>query len=87
MTANGVDGTDVLWKDRFDWSFEEDELAFLRLAVYHDKFAKDSKIVLFCAKLDHIQQGWRFIRMMDIQGKNSGALLLVNFKITTTVEG
>jgi phosphatidylinositol phospholipase C delta len=39
---------------------------------------KDEMIVVFCARLNHIQQ-WSLIRMMDIRGKNSGATLPARF--------
>jgi phosphatidylinositol phospholipase C delta len=42
---------------------------------------KDDRIVVFCARLSHLQQGWNLIRMMDMRGKDSGATLLVQFQI------
>ena len=41
----------------------------------------DEMIVVFCARLNHIQRGWSLIRMMDMRGKNSGATLLARFDI------
>jgi hypothetical protein len=41
---------------------------------------KDDRIVVFCARLNHLQQGWSLIRMMDMKGKDSGATLLVQFQ-------
>lgn len=37
---------------------------------------------VFCARLDHLQQGWRFIRLLDQKGKNTGSTLLVRFGIS-----
>lgn len=37
---------------------------------------------VFCARLDHLQQGWRFIRLLDPKGKNTGSTLLVRFGIS-----
>ena len=39
----------------------------------------DDDIVVFCARLSHIQQGFRFIRLLDEKGKDSHATLLANF--------
>lgn len=44
-----------------------------------NEFGKDDKLAIFCAKLDHVQQGWRLVRLLDMHGKASGATLLVNF--------
>jgi phosphatidylinositol phospholipase C delta len=37
---------------RFEWEYESDDLAFLRLGVYEDEPGKDDLIVVFCARLD-----------------------------------
>ncbi|KDQ22621.1 hypothetical protein PLEOSDRAFT_1095024 [Pleurotus ostreatus PC15] len=78
----GMDGADVMWKESFEWWLDADELAFLRLSIYDDKYAGDSKFVVFCAKLDHLQQGWCFVRMLDMKGKYSGATLLTHLSVT-----
>jgi phosphatidylinositol phospholipase C delta len=31
--------------------------------------------------LNHLQQGWSLVHMMNMKGKDSGATLLVRFKI------
>ncbi|KAL4263060.1 Phosphoinositide phospholipase C [Pleurotus pulmonarius] len=46
----GMDGADVLWNESFEWWLDADELAFLRLSIYDDKYAGDSKFVVFCGK-------------------------------------
>ncbi|KAL0947956.1 hypothetical protein HGRIS_010585 [Hohenbuehelia grisea] len=76
------DGADILWNERFEWDLEADELAVLRLVVFEDELGKDDKLAVFCARMEHLQQGWRFIRMLDMSGKNSGATLLARFTIT-----
>ncbi|KAJ7164740.1 PLC-like phosphodiesterase [Mycena crocata] len=75
-------GADIMWNDCFEWEYEADDLAFLRLTVMESEFGRDDKIVVFCARVDHLQQGWRFVRMLDMTGKDSGATLLVRFSIT-----
>jgi hypothetical protein len=34
---------------------------------------------MFCARVDHLQPGWRVAHLMDMKGKDSGATLLVRF--------
>ncbi|KAJ6602808.1 PLC-like phosphodiesterase [Mycena vulgaris] len=74
-------GADPMWNERFEWEYEADDLAFLRLTVMESEFGRDDKMVVFCARVDHLQQGWRLVRMLDMQGKNSGATLLVRFSV------
>lgn len=47
------------------------------------EFGKDDKMVVFCARMDHLQEGWRLVRMLNMKGKNSGATLLVNFHLSS----
>ncbi|KAJ7479758.1 PLC-like phosphodiesterase [Mycena latifolia] len=75
-------GADLVWNERFEWEYEADDLAFLRLTVMEEEFGRDDKMVVFCARVDHLQQGWRFVRMLDMEGKNSGATLLVRFSVS-----
>ncbi|THV02613.1 PLC-like phosphodiesterase [Dendrothele bispora CBS 962.96] len=78
------EGGDSIWNDKFEWEFDEDELAFIRIAVKEKEWGKDDELAVFCARLDHLQQGWRFLRMMDLEGKDSGATMLVRFQISRT---
>ncbi|KAF7361277.1 Phosphoinositide phospholipase C [Mycena sanguinolenta] len=74
------EGADVLFNEKFEWVYEDDELAFLRLTVMQSEFGRDDKLVVFCARVAHLAQGWRLVRMLDgKKGKNTGATLLVRF--------
>ncbi|KAF8882957.1 PLC-like phosphodiesterase [Infundibulicybe gibba] len=64
-------GADIMWKETFQWEYDADDLAFIRLIVFEDEFGKDDQMVVF--------SNWRLIRMLNMQGKNSGATLLVRF--------
>ncbi|KDR73079.1 hypothetical protein GALMADRAFT_252526 [Galerina marginata CBS 339.88] len=73
-------GADIAWQTQFEWEYECDEMAFLRLMVFHDEFGADSPIVVFCARLSHIlKDQWVLVRMLDMTGKNSGATVLAKF--------
>ncbi|KAH7925739.1 PLC-like phosphodiesterase [Leucogyrophana mollusca] len=76
-------GADIMWNGRFEWVFQADELAFIRLHILrHEEFLKDERLAVFCARVDHLQQGWRFVRLLNMKGKNSGATLLARFVIS-----
>jgi len=53
----------------------------LSLSVCEDELGKDDQIVVFCAKLDHIvKDQWIIVRMLNGQGRNSGATVLAKFR-------
>jgi len=58
------------------------DLICCRLTVLeNEEFKSDDKLAFFCARVDHLQQGWKLVRMMDSQGQDSGAVLLTRFSI------
>ncbi|KAL0572214.1 hypothetical protein V5O48_009749 [Marasmius crinis-equi] len=75
-------GSDVMWNERFEWVFEEDDMAFIRLQVKEDKFGKDTPLSVFIGRLAYIQQGWRFVHMLRMDGKASGGRILVDFSLS-----
>ncbi|KAF8635763.1 hypothetical protein AX17_003862 [Amanita inopinata Kibby_2008] len=74
-------GSDVMWNEQLVWEFDLDELTFLKFTILEDEFGKDDKLVVFCARVDHLQQNWKLVRMLNLQGKDSGATLFVKFSI------
>jgi phosphatidylinositol phospholipase C, delta len=46
------------------------------------EIGKNERLALFCGRLDHLQQGLRLVRLLDMKGKDSGATLLVRFSIS-----
>ncbi|KAJ7319386.1 PLC-like phosphodiesterase [Mycena albidolilacea] len=72
--------------------FAADDLASLRLTVMQSEFGRDDKIVVFCARMEHLQQARTrplndYVVLVcascgfDMNGKNSGATLLVRFSV------
>lgn len=51
------------------------------LMVLRPEFGTHEHLAVFCARLDYLQQGWRFVRLLDRKGKHTGATLLVRFTI------
>jgi len=64
------------------WTAKVDELAFIRILITQDKYGLDEHRAVFCARLQSIQQGWRFVRLLDTKGRDSHATLLVHFAMT-----
>ncbi|EIW77727.1 PLC-like phosphodiesterase [Coniophora puteana RWD-64-598 SS2] len=75
---------DVMWNNRqFEWEFIDDELAFIRLTICHpEELILHENLAVFCARVSRLEQGWRFVRLLNTKGKDSGATLLVRFTIT-----
>jgi len=69
------------WKEQINWKYAKDELAFVRISVYCSEFGEDSRLGTFCARVEYLQQGWKFIRLFDKKGKHNGGLLLVRFAV------
>lgn len=77
------DGADVMWDGRFEWEFEEDDLTFIRLRILrHEVLSKDEEMLVFCARLYDLAQDWRFIHLLSMDGRCTGATLLVRFIIS-----
>ncbi|KAF8621374.1 hypothetical protein AX15_007836 [Amanita polypyramis BW_CC] len=78
-------GSDVVWNEQVSWEVESDELAFISLTVVEDEFGPDEKLATFCARVDYLQHGWKLIRMLNLRGKDSGAVLLARFVVDTVL--
>ena len=57
------------------------DLISCRLTVLEDELGPDDKLAFFCARVDHLQQGWKLVHMLDSHGQDSGAVLLARFSI------
>ncbi|KAG1745034.1 PLC-like phosphodiesterase [Suillus paluster] len=74
---------DVMWNGSFEWEFEEDDLTFIRLRILrYGGLSRDEQLLVFCARLCDLEQGLRFIRLLSMDGKYTGATLLVRFTIS-----
>ncbi|KAA1473320.1 PLC-like phosphodiesterase [Dentipellis sp. KUC8613] len=74
---------DFMWDEKFEFEYDTDELTFIRLIVWQNVgYGRDVKLGIFVAKVDHLETGWRFIRLLTSRGKDSGATLLVHFSFT-----
>ncbi|KAI9831912.1 MAG: hypothetical protein M1819_004634 [Sarea resinae] len=64
------------------------ELSFLRFKVFaNEEFRKDSLVGWACIRLDRLHEGYRFVRLLDVRGLESGAVLLVRVVKNVVVDG
>ncbi|OTB01867.1 hypothetical protein M426DRAFT_323099 [Hypoxylon sp. CI-4A] len=53
------------------------ELAFVRFLVKDDEIGRDDLAAWACVRLDRLRSGYRFVHLMDNEGRESGGVLLV----------
>lgn len=56
-----------------------------RLKVEDERYVKDTLAAWACIRLDRLQQGYRFIKLLDAKGMPTDGVLLV--KVERTVLG
>jgi len=55
-----------------------------RFKIEDAKYAKDSMAAWACIRLDRLQQGYRFVHLMDMKGQLTAGLLFVKIEKTLT---
>ena len=74
--------TDPLWDEELEWEYDDDELVFLRLFIKSDEsFSSNPILALAAVRLLYVTSGWRFIRMLDLKGRETRCTLLVRFEV------
>lgn len=76
--------TDPLWNETLEWEYDDDEeLTFLRILIKSDvSFAANPMFAVAAVRLLYVITGeWRFVRMLDLKGHETGCSLLVRFEI------
>ncbi|KAL1835760.1 hypothetical protein VTJ49DRAFT_6099 [Mycothermus thermophilus] len=74
--------TDPVWDETLEWEFEDDDLVFLRMLIKSDESFQTNPILAVAAvRLLYVQPGWRFVRMLDLKGRETACSLLVKFDI------
>ncbi|KAN0064404.1 hypothetical protein ACQY0O_002602 [Thecaphora frezii] len=72
--------TDPIWDETLEWEYDDNELVFLRLLVKSDdKFARNPMFAVAAVRLCYAISEWRFIRLLDLKGRETHATLLVKF--------
>ncbi|KAI0173485.1 PLC-like phosphodiesterase [Hypoxylon sp. FL1284] len=57
------------------------ELAFVRFLVKDDEIGRDALAAWACVRLDRLRNGYRFVRLLDNEGRESEAVLLVRVDV------
>ncbi|KAF5022118.1 hypothetical protein F66182_5837 [Fusarium sp. NRRL 66182] len=74
--------TDPIWDETLTWEYEDNELVFLRMLIKSDdSWTKNPMFAVAAVRLLYVQQGWSFIRMLDLKGHETKCSVLVNFGI------
>jgi len=82
---NNPPNTDPIWDEVLEWQYEDNELVFLRLIVKSDdKFARNPMFAVAAVRLMYVAEGWVFIRMLDLKGRETHCTVLVRFEVIAT---
>jgi len=75
--------TQPLWDEVLEWEYEDNELVFLRLLVKSDDSFKTNPILAVTAvRIEYVIKGvWRFIRLLDLHGRETTCSILVKFEV------
>jgi len=73
--------TDPVWDETLEWEYDDNELVFLRMLIKSDdSFSKNPIFAVTALRLLYAVEGWRFIRMLDLKGRETSCSLLVKLE-------
>jgi phosphatidylinositol phospholipase C delta len=73
---------DPIWDEVLEWTYEDNELVFLRILIKSDdSFATNPVFAVAAVRVMYVASGWSFIRMLDLKGRETKCSLLVKFEI------
>lgn len=74
--------TEPIWDEMLEWEYEDTELVFLRVLIKsEDTFAVNPILALTTVRISYVAEGWSFIRMLDLKGRETKCSLLVKFEV------
>ena len=74
--------TDPIWDETLEWDYEDNELVFVRMLVKSDdSWAKNPIFAISAFRLSYATPGWTFVRMLDLQGRETKCTLLLNVEV------
>lgn len=72
--------TDPMWDETLEWEYNDNELVFLRILLKDDVSYSGNPIYAVSAvRLLYVLPGWKFIRLLDLRGRETRCSLLVKF--------
>ena len=74
--------TNAIWNETLEWDYQENELTFLRILIKSDdRFASNPTLAVATVRLLYVVEGWSFIRMLDLKGRETQCTLLVKIDV------
>lgn len=74
--------TDPIWDETLEWDYEDSELIFLRMLIKSDEtFSVNPILALTTVRIMYVAEGWNFIRMLDLKGRETKCSLLVKLEV------
>ncbi|PWN51122.1 PLC-like phosphodiesterase [Violaceomyces palustris] len=75
--------TDPIWNEKLEWEFKDNDMVFLRILVKSDdRFARNPILAVAAVRLQYaVRSAWRFIRLLDLKGRETRSTLLVKFEM------
>ncbi|KAI0000591.1 PLC-like phosphodiesterase [Xylariaceae sp. FL0662B] len=74
--------TDPVWDETLEWEYDDNELVFVRILIKSDvSFAANPVFAVAAVRLMYAVPRWRFIRMLDLKGRETRCSLLVKFDV------
>ncbi|KAJ6445140.1 1-phosphatidylinositol-4,5-bisphosphate phosphodiesterase gamma 2 [Purpureocillium lavendulum] len=74
--------TDPIWHETLEWTYEDNELVFLRMLIKSDDaWARNPMFAVAAVRLEYVAPGWSFVRMMDMKGGETKCTVLLRFEI------
>ncbi|KAK3713191.1 hypothetical protein LTR37_008624 [Vermiconidia calcicola] len=71
-----------IFDETLEWEYDDNELTFVRILIKSDdRFASNPIFAVASVRLLYVVEGWSFIRMLDLKGRETHCTLLVKFEI------
>ena len=74
--------TEPIWNEVLEWEYDDNELVFLRMLMKSDdRFARNPRIAVAALRVLYAVEGWCFVRMLDMKGRETKCTVLVKIDI------
>ncbi|CEJ93772.1 hypothetical protein VHEMI09341 [[Torrubiella] hemipterigena] len=80
--GDNPEATDPIWDEKLEWEYDDTDLVFLRMLIKSDDaWARNPMFAVAAVRLQYTIPGWTFVRMLDMQGRETSCTVLLNFEI------
>lgn len=74
--------TEPVWDEVLEWEYDGNQLVFLRMLIKSDdSFSRNPVFAVAAVRVLYAAAGWRFIRMLDLKGRETKCSLLVKIEV------